>query len=256
MVKIIVCGAMGKVGRSIVDVVINDSGTELIGAIEAAGQGSIGNVIYKNIKLTDNLETIITKADVIIDFTSPQSSMEYIEIAGKSKKPIVVGTTGFSQAQQEQIKKTTLSIPCVMAPNMSIGMNLLFKMAGDMARALTGYDIEIVEIHHNKKKDAPSGTAKKLAEKLLEARKAGNLIYGREGGSALRKENEIGVHAVRAGDVIGDHTIIFAGDGERLEVVHRAHSRECFATGAVRAAKWIVSRPAGLYDMNDVLGLK
>jgi len=256
MIKIIVCGAMGKMGKSIVDVVINDSKTELIGAIEAAGHGSMGNVMDGNVKLTDNLEAIIGKADVIIDFTSPQSSLGYMELAGRLKKPIVIGTTGFSHSQQEQIEKIAASIPCVLAPNMSIGMNLLFKMAGDMARTLTGYDIEIVEIHHNKKKDAPSGTAKKLAEKLLEARKAGSLIYGREGDSALRKENEIGVHAVRAGDVVGDHTIIFAGNGERLEVVHRAHSRECLARGAVRAAKWVVSKPAGLYDMNDVLGLK
>jgi len=256
MLKIIVCGVGGRMGSRIMNLVKKDNGLELIGAIEGKGHPDIGKDVSSGVKIEDDLERVIRKGDVVIDFTSPQATLSHLESARRQGKPIVIGTTGFSDKEMEPIKKASGEIPVLISPNMSIGVNLLFELVEKVAAQLEGYDIEIVEAHHNQKKDSPSGTAKKIAEIIagaqkLDLGKAG--IYGRKGLTGPRKKDEIGIHAVRAGDIVGDHTVLFAGRSERIELVHRAHTRDAFAWGAVKAAKWISGKPCGLYSMQDVL---
>jgi 4-hydroxy-tetrahydrodipicolinate reductase len=192
------------------------------------------------VKLSDSLGSIIDNADVRIDFTSPASTMENIRLASTKGKAMVIGTTGLSKDEIKEIEILSKKIPCVVASNMSTGVNLLLKILQDVARVLGDeYDIEIVESHHRLKKDAPSGTAKRLIELLALARK--------------QKPEAIVAHAIRAGDIVGDHTVIFAGPAERIELTHRAHSREVFAQGALKAAQFVVRQKPGLYDMSDVL---
>lgn len=259
MVKVIVCGACGRMGRRIIDILSQDEETELVGAIEAKAHKALGTEVIPKVKVTDNLEKIIDRAGVVIDFTNPQVSLENLEIASKFNKAMVIGTTGHTEQEKKLVIEKAKTIPFLMAPNMSLGVNLLFKLVDSVARSLKSYDVEIIEAHHNRKKDAPSGTAAKLGETIAQAlnlnlKEAG--VYGRKGMVGPRKPQEIGMHAVRAGDIVGEHTIIFAGMGERLELTHRAHSRDCFARGAVEAAKWIIRQPPGFYDMQDFLGLK
>jgi 4-hydroxy-tetrahydrodipicolinate reductase len=259
MVNVIVCGACGRMGKRIIDVLSQDGDIELVGAIEAKGHEGLGNEVAPKVKVTDNLEKIIDTAEVVIDFTNPQASLKNLEVASRFKKAMVIGTTGHTEQEKKLVAERARTIPLLMAPNMSLGVNLLFKVVDGVAKVLKGYDVEIVEAHHNRKKDAPSGTAAKLEETIAQAlnfnlKEAG--VYGRKGIVGPRKPKEIGVHSVRAGDIVGEHTVIFAGTGERLELTHRAHSRDCFARGAVEATKWIVKQSPGLYDMQDFLGLK
>lgn len=267
MVRIVVTGATGRMGRNIINVIKETQGAELAGAVERFGHPDMGKDIGElagtgksGIKLTDNFEKAIKKADCVIDFTLPEATMHNVEIALKNNIPMVIGTTGFSHHQRERLKEVGAKMQVVAAPNMSVGVNLLLKVVSDMAKVLgKDYDVEIIEAHHRLKKDAPSGTAMRFAEVL-----AHNLnrdldkvaVYERHGIIGERKPEEIGIQTIRAGDIVGDHTIIFGGLGERLEITHRAQSRETFARGAVRAALWIVKQPKGLYDMQDVLGLK
>jgi len=252
MVKITVCGAAGKMGKMIIDRVISDSATELAGAVEIKGNPATGQPAGK-IWITDDFKTAIKNSDVIIDFTTPKATIEHIELCQAEKKAIVIGTTGLAENEIEKIKQASKDISVVFAPNMSVGVNLLFKLAAEIAAAIPTYDVEIVEAHHNQKKDAPSGTALKLAEIIAEKLNL-TKIYGRHGITGPRKK-EIGIHAVRAGDIVGEHTITFAGPGERIEIIHRAHSRDPLAAGAVRAAKWLSGKNPGIYTMKDVLGL-
>jgi len=259
MVRVIVCGACGRMGSRIIDIISQDRDIELVGAIEARGHKALGTQVTPEVKVTDNLEKIIGKTDVVIDFTNAQASLDTLEIASKFRKAMVIGTTGHREEEKKLVREKARTIPILMAPNMSLGVNLLFRLVEDVARVLKGYDVEIIEAHHNLKKDAPSGTAAKLAENIaqtlnLDFKEVG--VYGRKGIIGPRKSEEIGLHAVRAGDIVGDHTVIFGGTGERLELTHRAHSRDCFARGAVEAAKWIVRQAPGFYDMQDLLGLK
>ncbi len=256
MVKIIVCGAMGRMGSNIVDIIKSEPESELSGAVEVKGHKRLGEIVTGKVNLVDSLEEVIDNGDVVIDFTNQQATLENLEIAKKARKAFVVGATGFSGDEIKQINRIAVNIPCVKAPNWGVGMNLLFKLVREIAGVFEGYDVEIIEAHHNKKKDAPSGTAYKLAENIAEVKGMEKIIFGRKGKKAERNREEIGIHAVRGGSIIGDHTIIFAGDVERMEITHRAQSRECFSNGAVRAAKWVISQPAGMYDMSDVLGLK
>ncbi len=262
MIKVIVCGACGRMGQRIIDLMLKDKEIRLVGALESKNHSMIGkDIIVQEVKLkiSDDLHNIINNADVIIDFTNPEATIEHLEIARKSKKCAVVGTTGLSDKQLSALQKISENISCVFAPNMSMGVNLLFKLVEESAKALGNYDIEIVEAHHNLKKDAPSGTAEKIAQiitKVLDRDITKAAVYGRQGIIGPRKKEEIGIHSIRAGDIVGEHTVIFAGGGERIELIHRAHSRDAFAEGAIRAAKWILSKPKGLYDMQDVLGLK
>ncbi|AKL98134.1 4-hydroxy-tetrahydrodipicolinate reductase [Endomicrobium proavitum] len=256
--KIIICGAAGRMGQAILSVAKADENVQVVGAFEYDGSSAIGSGTPRVAPISD-LEKVLPQADALIDFTSPDSALKNLKAAKKYKIPVVIGTTGFIDEQKNEIAEIAKSIPVVMSPNMSIGVNLLFKLVDEVAKKIPDYDIEIVELHHNKKKDAPSGTAAKLAE--VAAKGIGKKIesvgvYGRHGIIGTRNQDEIGVMSVRAGDIVGDHTVYFAGPGERIELTHRAHSRDTFAAGAVRAAKWLKGKQPGLYDMQDVLELK
>ncbi|MFH2011408.1 MAG: 4-hydroxy-tetrahydrodipicolinate reductase [Pseudomonadota bacterium] len=267
MIKTIVVGAAGRMGGRIINAINETEGIELVGAVEyknhpATGKdaGEVVGLGKLNIELMDDLATIIDLGDVIIDFTNNTASLRHLEIVAKNKKAIVIGSTGFSAKEMDEVKKLSDNAKCVLSPNMGVGVNLVFKIIEDISKVLgDDFDIEIVEAHHRFKKDSPSGTAMKIAQIIAQTLKR-DLdevgVYGRKGIVGERKQKEIGIQAVRAGDIVGDHTVIFGGLGERLEVTHRAHSRDTFARGAVRAAKWIVNQKNGLYDMQDVLGLK
>lgn len=267
MIKIAVSGAAGRMGKAIMNSIEENPATELAGALEREDSPFIGKDtgeligIGKNgVRITDSLEKAVKKADVVIDFSTPEASMKLIETAVASKKAIVVGTTGFSHHQRDEIKEISRNGRVVMAPNMSIGVNLLLKLVHEAARVIGNeYDMEIIEAHHRLKKDAPSGTAIRIAEVAAAAvnRDLEKVaVYERKGIIGERRPEEIGIQTIRAGDIVGDHTIIFAGPGERIELTHKASSRDTFAAGSVKAAVWLFDKPDGLYDMQDVLGLK
>jgi 4-hydroxy-tetrahydrodipicolinate reductase len=267
MIKAIVAGAAGRMGGRIVHMLEGVQGIVLAGAFEKAGHPAVGKDIGevvglpgKNIKIAGSLTEVLAAGDVLIDFTHPEVSLENLKEAAPAGKAVVIGTTGFVAAQIDEIKNLSQKTRVVLAPNMSVGVNLMFKVVADIAQILSsGYDVEIVEAHHRLKKDAPSGTAMKLAQVIAGAMQR-NLdevaVYERKGMIGQRTDAEIGIQTVRAGDIVGEHTVMFGGIGERLEIIHRAHNRDNFARGAVRAAQWIVAQPQGLYDMQDVLGLK
>ena len=265
MVRCIVIGAAGRMGARIIDAIHHTEGVQLVGATECKGHQRIGTdagefsgIGKTGITIVDNLDSMSSECDVLIDFTAPASSLNTLEWAASRKKAVVIGTTGFSSQHTERIREMAQKIPCVFAPNMSVGINLLFKLISQAAHILKDdYDIEVLESHHRLKKDAPSGTAMKIAQILAETLKR-NLdqvaIHQRKGLIGERSREEIGIQVIRAGDIVGDHTVLFAGAGERLEITHRAHSRDTFARGAVRAAQWVVAQKPGLYTMQDVLG--
>ena len=267
MLKSIVVGASGRMGNRIIHAINETEGIELVGGVEFKGHPAIGRDAGEavglgklNIDIKDNLEEVVHMGDVIIDFTNNTASMDHLKVAAENNIPIVIGSTGFSPQQMEEARELSKKTRCVISPNMSAGVNLLFQIIRNIAVVLKDeYDIEIIEAHHRFKKDSPSGTAMKIAQILAETLKrdideVG--VYGRKGNIGERTQKEIGIQAVRAGDIVGDHTVIFGGLGERLEVTHRAHSRDGFARGAVKAAKWVVHQENGLYDMQDVLGLR
>lgn len=259
MVKVAIAGIGGRMGGRILNVGREDSAIKVVAGLECPGHPLIDKEVCDGIKVYPDLNKIIDQLQVLVEFTNPRATLEHLRIISAAGKKMVIGTTGFNPEQEEEIKKLTQNIVCVQAPNMSVGVNLLFSLVGEVAKVLKDYDIEIVETHHNKKKDAPSGTAKKLAQIIAQSlnrnlEKVG--VYGRQGLTGERKPEEIAIHAVRAGDVVGEHTVIFAGNNERIELTHKAHSRDTFARGAIKAAKWIANQPNGLYDMQDVLGLK
>jgi len=267
MVDISISGVAGRMGKSIVAAVQENKDTHLSGALEAAGHPSIGRdagiisgVERIGVRVTDSPEHAFKKAQVIIDFSTPEASIRNLEVAAALKKAIVIGTTGFSQHHRDMIKELSEKTKVLIAPNMSVGVNLLFRLVSDASKILgDDYDAEIVEYHHRQKVDAPSGTALKIAEVIANSLNRDIhkvAVYERKGIVGERSTEEIGIQSVRAGDIVGDHIVLFAGNGERIELIHRAHSRATFAKGAVRAAIWLKDKGAGLYDMQDVLGLK
>jgi 4-hydroxy-tetrahydrodipicolinate reductase len=267
MIKVIIAGAAGRMGQRVAHMVGEHPRLTYAAAFEAAGSKHIGRDIGEllvgnrmGVVIREGLEAVIDQGDVIIDFTFHKATMEFARLAARHRKAMVIGTTGLSPENLEELKELCRSFPCVQSPNMSICVNVLFKLAKKTAAVLgDDYDIEILEAHHNKKKDAPSGTALKLAE-MAAAGVNRNLrevgVFARNGIIGERKAGEIGIQSIRAADIVGEHTIYFAGAGERLEISHRAHSRDHFAKGAATAAAWIVGRENGLYDMFDVLGLQ
>jgi 4-hydroxy-tetrahydrodipicolinate reductase len=266
MIRCAVAGACGRMGRAVICAVTQAEGIELVGATEQHGHPGIGSDAGElpgtgtaRITVVDSLALITPQPDVIIDFTAPESSLAHMEWAASRGTAAVIGTTGFSSGQTGSIKDLARAIPCVCSPNMSVGINLMFTLIERVARILKDrYDMEIIESHHRLKKDAPSGTAVKMAHILAEAMHRdleSVAVHQRKGLVGARRRDEIGIQVVRAGDIVGDHTVLFAGEGERLEITHRAHSRDTFAAGAVRAAAWVTGQPPGLYDMLDVLGL-
>lgn len=262
MVNVIVCGACGKMGMMIIETIHQQEVTNdirLVGAIERQNHLLIGTNVNNDggIFISSDLGKIIDKADVIIDFTNPVSTMEHLKIATQKGKGIVIGTTGLEESQILELKKSSSVIPIVFSPNMSIGVNLLFKLVKDAAKILgDDYEVEIIEAHHHHKKDAPSGTALKLGKIIAEGLNRDFekvAVYGRKSIGDARKKEDIGILAVRAGDIIGEHTVMFCAEGERLEFIHRAHNRITFAQGAMRAARFIAGASPGLYEMKDVL---
>jgi 4-hydroxy-tetrahydrodipicolinate reductase len=241
-IKVLLNGSRGRMGQAI-----------------AAAAAEAGVTLCATLDAGDAVADHIAASDVIIDFSSHRATEALLELALAHKKPIVIGTTGHSAEEKTRLLGLAQQVPCVWAGNFSIGVNLLFALTR-RASAILGadYDIEVVEMHHRFKKDAPSGTAARLLEIIQEERKlsAAALRHGREGITGERTPTEIGVHALRGGDVVGDHTVMFAAMGERLELTHKASDRGIFARGSLRAAQWLVGRKAGLYDMQDVLGLK
>jgi len=269
MVKVAVSGVLGRMGKAISKIAYDDKDVELVAGIESPDcahlHDTVGEVINEpdlKAPITPDLAQVIDKFDVLIDFAnSTEAVLSHLRLlsADKNPKAVVIGTTGFSEEELKEIREIARDIPVVLAPNMSIGVNLLFKLVQEAARALKdkGFDIEVVEMHHRFKKDAPSGTAVKIVDILKEETGIEKVVYGRSGDYPEgRPSDEIAVFALRGGDVVGEHTVIFAGLGERVELTHKAGSRDIFAKGAVEAAKWVKGKPAGLYDMMDVLGLK
>jgi 4-hydroxy-tetrahydrodipicolinate reductase len=267
MVKIAVAGAVGRMGSRITALSKEYKELKLAGAFERKGHKDVGKDVgtvvglgETGVSLVDDLRSIIDKVDLVISFATVEASKEHLRIASSKGKAMVIGTTGFTKDDLKEVNKLTKKSPCVMASNMSMGVNLLFKVLQDIARAFgDAYDVEIIEAHHRMKKDAPSGTALKMAQVIADALKR-NLddvaVYARKGIIGERTDKEIGIQTIRAGDIVGEHTVIFGGLGERVEVSHKVSSRDTFARGALRAAMWVHKKPAGLYDMQDVLGLK
>ena len=244
MTKVIITGAKGRMGQALLQCAARMPEIQV-----AAG-----------IDLDDDLTTVIGKADVVIDFSFHQATPEFAELCAKHRKAMVIGTTGHSDSDKKKILACASQIPIVIASNYSTGVNTLFWLTRKAAEILgPGFDLEVIEMHHRTKKDAPSGTAVTLAEILAEVRKqqlAKVLRHGRQGITGERTDTEIGMHSLRGGDVVGDHTVVFATNGERLELTHKAASRDTFANGALRAALWVVNQKPGVYDMQGVLGLK
>lgn len=241
-VTVLINGAKGRMGRALLD-----AAKEMNLTVAAATDAG------------DDVKAALAKADVIVDFSFHAATQPLLEAAVASRKPIVIGTTGHPAAEKAHLVELAAKVPCVWAGNFSVGVNLLFALTRRAASVLgADYDAEVVEMHHRFKKDAPSGTAARLLEIILEERKltAEALRHGRHGITGERQPTEVGIHALRGGDVVGDHTVIFAALGERVELTHKASDRGIFARGALRAAQWVVNQPAGVYDMQDVLGLK
>lgn len=267
MTRVAVCGAGGRMGRAIIEALDRDPEAELVAALEHSGSsfldldaGELAGVGRNSVSIKDRLAWAAGEADVVIDFSQPDATIENLAVCRSSGLRIVIGTTGFSAEQKAAIRDAATEIPVVLAPNMSVGVTLCLKLLALAAPVLgDDYDVEVIEAHHRMKKDAPSGTALRMGEVVAESL-GRNLdecaVYGREGIGPERDRKTIGFETIRAGDIVGEHTVMFAGDGERIEITHKASSRQTFARGAVRAAKWLNGQSVGLYDMMDVLNLK
>ncbi|MDR2708497.1 MAG: 4-hydroxy-tetrahydrodipicolinate reductase [Elusimicrobiota bacterium] len=256
--KISVFGAAGRMGQKILSLAKMQKDIEIAGALEIDTSVAIGSGEPPIIKVSQ-IDEVLNETDVFIDFTNPVSTLANAAKISAAKKAIVIGTTGFTQEQKDQIKEFAKVSPIVLSPNMSVGVNVMFSLVKQAALTLPDYDTEIIEMHHNKKKDSPSGTAAKLAEIIAQAhnQKLDDIaVYERRSVNRARTKEEIGIMSVRAGGIVGDHSVLFAGGDEIIEIKHRADSRDIFAIGALRAAQWLFGQKAGLYDMQDVLDLK
>lgn len=262
---LIVCGAAGRMGRTLIGLIAQNDAAELAGALEAAGHpalgkdaGEVAGIGHIGVAITADFTASPSDA-VALDFTNAAAAIEHLRVAARRQSPIVIGATGFTPDQEAEMERLAPLTRCVIAPNMSVGIAVLQRLVREAAGALgADFDPEIVEMHHRMKVDAPSGTALALGRTLAATTGrnfAADAVFGRHGSVGRRRQSEIGIVALRGGDVIGDHTVIFAGLGERIELTHRAQSRECLARGAVRAALWLVQQPVGRYGMADVLGL-
>lgn len=266
MIKVSIMGVSGRMGRSIYRLLDAEDDIQIVGATEienhpdmgkdiglVAGEGEIG------VQLSCGLEASSKEADVIVDFTVPSSTLNNARYASASGKAMVIGTTGFDDDQRKELNELAKSFPCVFSPNMSIGVNVMFEATKKLAEILgDDYDIEIIEAHHKHKVDAPSGTALKLGEAAAEGLSRdfnSSARYERHGVIGERGEKEIGMQTIRAGDIVGEHTVMFCGAGERIELTHRAMSRDNFAKGVVRAVQWVSGKPSGMYTMKEVLGI-
>ncbi len=267
MTKIVICGIAGRMCGRIAHLAAESDDLEIIGGVESTGNPAVGRDIGEFLgtgptgrHVVDDLQSVVGSADVIVAFTAPpEGTLDAARIAAESGRPMVVGTTGFTGEQLREFTQTLAPVPCVFAPSFSIGVTALIKLVEEAARIMGDqYDVEIVEAHHHFKADAPSGTALVLADAAARGLNR-NLeevgLYGRHGDVGARTKEEIGIHAVRAGDLAGEHTVMFGGTGEMIQFVHRAQSRDSYATGVLRAIRYVVQAEPGMYDMKDVLGI-
>jgi 4-hydroxy-tetrahydrodipicolinate reductase len=267
MVRVAITGVTGRMGKSLVRAAFEDAHIECIAAVARSESASLGldagelaGIAKIGVAISKSLQECIDPVEMVIDFTLPDPCIDNLRVCEQTGRAIVIGTTGFSSQQRHQIETIAQQIPVVLAPNMSVGVNLSFKLLEIAAKVLgNNVDIEIIEAHHRHKLDAPSGTALRMGEviaNVLDRDLDTQAVWGRHGRTDERKRDEIGFSVIRAGDIVGEHTVLFADEGERLEITHKASSRMTFASGAMRAALWLANKPAGLYDMQDVLGLR
>jgi len=253
MVKVVICGASGRMGQTLGRMVHESDDLELVGGINLKPSSFFGAEIVEAKDADALLKR--TKADVVIDFTIASAVVGNVQVAARNNCALIVGTTGISPAQRAEMEKAILGhVPAVITTNFSIGVAIFQQLVRESARLLKDYDIELIEAHHRNKKDAPSGTAKTLLQIIEEEAGSREKMYGREG--MTERKNEIGVHVIRGGDIVGDHKVMYSKNFETIELSHRAYDRSVFASGALRAARWVVGKKPGIYDMNDVLGLK
>jgi 4-hydroxy-tetrahydrodipicolinate reductase len=248
MLKVIVNGSLGKMGRVLTSCIKEDSNLDLVCGVSKYGEEKVDYKFYKEILEVEE------KCDVIIDFSHPSSLDSILEYATRTKTALVIATTGYNEEELDKIKEASKEIAIFNSSNMSLGVNVLLKLVKDAAKALDGFDIEVIEKHHNKKVDAPSGTALMIANSIKEVLPQVEYNYGRYGRDAKRKENELGIHAIRGGTIVGDHDVVFAGNNEIIEISHKAQSKEVFAQGSIKAAKYIVTKQPGYYNMSNMIG--
>jgi 4-hydroxy-tetrahydrodipicolinate reductase len=266
MTRLAITGAAGRMGRTLVQTIAQTQGVELGAALERDGMsllgsdaGELAGIGKLDVPLSGSLAAVVDRFDTLVDFSVPAATLAALDVCRRHRKRMVIGTTGFDEAGRDAIRAAAGEIPIMMAPNMSVGVNLCFKLIELAAKTFGDeVDVEVIEAHHRNKIDAPSGTALRMGEIL--AKELGrslpeHAIYGRHGVTGVRDRKTIGFESIRAGDIVGDHTVMFVGEGERIEIVHRASSRANFAHGALRAARWLDSKTSGLFDMLDVLGL-
>ena len=264
--KIAIAGAAGRMGRTLIEGVLKDKSLTLVSAFDVATSGFIGKDAGElvgapcGVRITADLDAALADADCLIDFTRPEGTLEHLAACRRHGVSLVIGTTGFSAQGKSTIEAAAQDIPVVFAPNMAVGVNAVFRLLDVAARILNeGYDIEVIEAHHRHKVDAPSGTALRMGEVVAAALGrdlAECAVYGREGHTGERPATQIGFSTIRGGDIVGDHTVLFAGAGERIEITHKSASRMPYALGALRAGRFMHGRKSGLFDMQDVLGLK
>ncbi len=260
MIRLAIAGAGGRMGQMLIAVAQAEPDMAVCAALEIAESAALGQQSAPQVLIESDVESALSKSDCLIDFTRPEGTLSHLRACVAAGKAMVIGTTGFDAAGKAAIAEAAKSIPIVFAPNMSVGVNATFKLLDLAAKALQdGYDIEIVEMHHRHKVDAPSGTALAMGEIVAKAqgtRLVDRQVLSREGHTGARKLGTIGFAALRGGDVVGDHTVIFAGAGERIEISHKSGTRDSYAQGALRAARFLATKPYGLFDMQDVLSLK
>ena len=266
MMKIAIAGATGRMGKMLIEAVLNTPDAQLVGALEHASCPQLGQDAgaflgkTTGVKISADISQVLSGAEFLIDFTRPEGTMAHLAVAVKTGTKMIIGTTGLSAEHLEALKTASTKLAIVFAPNMSVGVNATFKLLEIAAKMLNeGYDIEIIEAHHRHKVDAPSGTALRMGEVIADAlgeKLADVAVYAREGHTGERKAGSIGFATIRGGDIVGDHTVLFAGEGERIEISHKSSSRQSYAQGSLRAARFLQAQTAGLYDMQDVLGLR
>jgi 4-hydroxy-tetrahydrodipicolinate reductase len=256
-IKVAVAGAKGRMGSQVVASILEEGGMELVTGFDPGG---VGEEIAPGVKISspDEMDNMLkeVKPDVFVDFTNASAAVENVKVASRNKVKLVVGTTGFSEAQLKEMENAIKDhVPAIISPNFSIGVNIFWKLIAEAAKHLQAYryHVEIIEMHHSHKKDAPSGTAAKAAD-IISNYAGKKFVYGRQGITGERADDEIGIHAIRAGDIVGDHIVLYAGKGERLEIIHRAHSREAFAQGVIKAIEWINGKEkSGIYSMEEMM---
>ncbi|WOF16253.1 4-hydroxy-tetrahydrodipicolinate reductase [Methanoplanus sp. FWC-SCC4] len=254
MIKVVMCGALGRMGTKIGGLVVDSPDLELVGGVDIKSGSFYGVEVVESSNIDNFLKE--KKPDVLIDFTVASAAVENIKAASRNGVAVIVGTTGFSEAQAEEISNAIEGkIPAVISSNFSLGVNIFWKLVREAAKQLKDYDIEVIEAHHHFKKDAPSGTARTIIDIIKEEVGERDEMYGRKG-MVGERGNEIGVHVIRGGDIIGDHTVLFAGNDEVIELTHRAYDRTVFAHGVIRSASWIYNKQPGVYSMEDVMGFK